>query len=80
MLPCCEIKFENVNSDGDGEICVKGDIVMMGYYKDKERTEKVLKDGWFNTEDYGRFNDKGLLVINGRKKNVIVLDNGKNIK
>ncbi len=79
VLPCCEIKFENVNSDGDGEICVKGDIVMMGYYKDKERTEKVLKDGWFNTEDYGRFNDKGLLVINGRKKNVIVLDNGKNI-
>lgn len=79
VLPCCKIKFENVNSDGDGEICVKGDIVMMGYYKDKERTERVLKDGWFNTEDYGRFNDKGLLIINGRKKNVIVLDNGKNI-
>lgn len=79
VLPCCKIKFENVNEDGDGEICVKGDIVMMGYYKDKERTEKVLKDGWFNTEDYGRFDKNGLLVINGRKKNVIVLDNGKNI-
>ena len=52
---------------------------MMGYYKDKERTERVLKDGWFNTEDYGRFNEKGLLIINGRKKNIIVLDNGKNI-
>ena len=79
VLPCCQIKFENVNADGDGEICVKGDIVMMGYYKDKERTERVLKDGWFNTEDYGRFNEKGLLIINGRKKNIIVLDNGKNI-
>ena len=79
VLPCCDIKFENVNSEGDGEICVKGDIVMMGYYKDKERTERVLKDGWFNTEDYGRFNEAGQLIINGRKKNVIVLSNGKNI-
>ncbi len=79
VLPCCEIKFENVGEDGQGEICVKGDIVMKGYYKDKERTERVLKDGWFNTEDYGMFNDKGQLVITGRKKNVIVLDNGKNV-
>ena len=79
VLPCCEIKFENVNENGDGEICVKGDIVMMGYYKDKERTDRVLKYGWFNTEDYGRFNDKKQLIINGRKKNIIVLKNGKNI-
>ena len=79
ILPCCEIKFENVNSDGDGEICVKGDIVMQGYYKDEERTNKVLKDGWFFTEDYGRINKKGQLIINGRKKNLIVLDNGKNV-
>lgn len=79
VLPCCEIKFENVNSNGDGEICVKGDIVMLGYYKDPVKTERVLKDGWFNTEDFGRFNDKGQLIINGRKKNVIVLNNGKNI-
>ena len=79
VLPCCEIKFENINEDGDGEVCVKGDIVMQGYYKDQERTEKVLKDGWFNTEDYGSLNKKGQLIINGRKKNLIVLDNGKNI-
>ena len=79
VLPCCQIKFENANADGDGEICVKGDVVMLGYYKDRERTEKVLKDGWFNTEDYGRFNEDGQLIINGRKKNVIVLNNGKNI-
>ena len=79
ILPCCEIKFENVTPDGDGEICVKGDIVMMGYYKEQEKTDRVLKDGWFNTEDYGRINKKGQLVINGRKKNLIVLDNGKNV-
>ena len=79
VLPCCEIKFENVNENGDGEICVKGDIVMMGYYKDPEKTNRVLKNGWFNTEDYGRLNKKGQLIINGRKKNIIVLNNGKNI-
>ena len=79
ILPCCEVKIENPNQDGDGEIWVKGDIVMQGYYKEPEKTAKVLKDGWFNTEDYGKINEKGQLVINGRKKNVIVLNNGKNI-
>lgn len=79
VLPCCEIKIENKNEDGDGEIWVKGDIVMKGYYKDVERTSKVLKDGWFNTEDFGKLNNKGQLVINGRKKNIIVLNNGKNV-
>lgn len=79
ILPCCEVKLENKTPDGDGEICVKGDIVMKGYYKDPERTNRVLKDGWFNTEDYGRINKKGQLIINGRKKNLIVLDNGKNV-
>lgn len=79
ILPCCEVKIENKIADGDGEIYVKGDIVMKGYYKEPEKTAKVLKDGWFNTEDYGRINEKGQLIINGRKKNLIVLDNGKNI-
>jgi len=79
ILPCCKVEIRDPNQDGDGEIWVKGDIVMMGYYKDPERTAKVLKDGWFNTEDYGRVNQKGQLIINGRKKNVIVLNNGKNI-
>ncbi len=78
-LPCCEIKIEDKNEDGDGEICVKGDIVMMGYYKQPALTADVLCDGWFKTGDYGRFNDKGLLMITGRKKNLIVLSNGKNI-
>ena len=79
VLPCCEIKFENITPDGDGEVCVKGDIVMQGYYKEPEKTDRVLKEGWFNTEDFGRINKKGQLIINGRKKNMIVLDNGKNV-
>ena len=79
ILPCCEVDIRNKNEEGDGEIWVKGDIVMMGYYKEPEKTAKVMVDGWFNTEDYGRINEKGQLVINGRKKNVIVLNNGKNI-
>ena len=79
ILPCCEVKFENITDDGDGEIWIKGDIVMLGYYKEQEKTDRVLVDGWFNTEDYGRLNKYGQLVINGRKKNIIVLENGKNV-
>ena len=79
-LPCVEIKFDDVNEDGNGEICVKGDTVMLGYYKNEEETKKVLtEDGWFHTGDYGRMNEKGQLLITGRKKNLIVLKNGKNI-
>lgn len=79
VLPCCNVKFENVTPEGDGEICVKGDIVMMGYYKNEELTKEVLKKGWFNTGDYGRMNEKRQLIITGRKKNLIVLANGKNV-
>lgn len=78
-LPCCEIKFDNITPDGDGEICVKGDVVMLGYYKQPELTAEVLRDSWFYTGDYGRMNDKGQLMITGRKKNLIVLTNGKNV-
>lgn len=80
ILPCVEVKFEDVNEDGNGEICVKGDTVMLGYYKNEEETKKVLEpDGWFHTGDYGALNKKGQLLITGRKKNLIVLKNGKNI-
>lgn len=79
QVPCCEIKLENITDDGEGEICVKGDNVMMGYYKNEEKTNEVLKDGWFYTGDYGKINDKGQLIITGRKKNLIVLKNGKNV-
>ena len=78
-LECVEIKLEDVTPEGDGEICVKGDIVMLGYYKQPEKTAEVLQNGWFRTGDYGKINDKGQLMITGRKKNLIVLDNGKNV-
>jgi len=79
-LPCIELKFDDVTPEGIGEICVKGDIVMLGYYKQPEATKDVLtEDGWFSTGDYGMMNERGQLIITGRKKNIIVLANGKNI-
>ncbi len=79
ILPCCEVTFDDLQPDGSGEICVKGDIVMMGYYKNPEATAEVLTDGVFHTGDYGKMTSKGLLLITGRKKNLIVLENGKNV-
>ena len=79
-LPCVDIKIADVTPDGDGEICVKGDIVMKGYYKNEEATKEAFdSEGYFKTGDYGRVNEKGQIVITGRKKNIIVLENGKNI-
>lgn len=80
VLPCCEVKIVNPDEDGNGEVHVKGKIVMLGYYKNEEKTKEVLSDdGWFNTGDYGNVNAKGQLSITGRKKNLIVLNNGKNV-
>lgn len=79
-LPCVELRIDEPNEDGEGEICVKGDTVMMGYYKMPEMTSQVLEpEGWFHTGDYGRMDEMGRLYITGRKKNLIVLKNGKNI-
>ncbi|MEG1743304.1 MAG: AMP-binding protein, partial [Clostridia bacterium] len=78
-LPCVDVKIESPDEFGNGEICVKGDTVMLGYYKDKAQTEAVLKNGWFYTGDFGNVNAYGQITITGRKKNIIVLDNGKNI-
>lgn len=79
-IPCVEIKFDEADSEGIGEICVKGDTVMLGYYKQPELTKEVLSDdGWFKTGDFGKINKRGHLMITGRKKNLIILKNGKNI-
>jgi len=78
-VSCCEVKTINNTEEGIGEICVKGDIVMKGYYKDEEKTKEVLQDGWFNTGDYGMITEKGQVKIVGRKKNFFVLENGKNV-
>lgn len=78
-LPCIEWRIDEPNDEGIGEICVKGDIVMIGYYKQPDLTADVIKDGWFYTGDYGYVNEHDQLIISGRKKNIIVLNNGKNI-
>lgn len=78
ILPCLDIMIDGKDENGNGEICVKGDIVMMGYFKDAEQSAEVLVDGWFHTGDLGNYTNEKL-YITGRKKNLIVLDNGKNI-
>ena len=78
-LPNLEVKIDNPNEQGVGEITVKGPSVMIGYYENEEETKKVLKDGWFSTGDLGYFDKDGFLYITGRKKDVIVLKNGENI-
>ena len=74
-----EVKLLDINKDGIGELAVKGPNVMLEYYENKEATEKVLKDGWFQTGDLARIDEEGYIFICGRKKSVIVLKNGKNI-
>lgn len=72
-LENAEVKFEN------GEICVKGSSVMMGYYEMPEETAETLKDGWLHTGDKGYIDEDGYLFINGRIKNLIILSNGENV-
>ena len=78
-MPSVEIKINNPDDNGMGEILVKGPNVMLGYYEMEEMTNEVLKDGWFYTGDLGCFDKKGRLMITGRSKNMIVLKNGKKI-
>mgnify|MGYP004635271729 FL=1 len=78
-LPGLDVKIDNPNSEGIGEILAHGPTVMIGYVDNQEATDEVLKDGWFHTGDLGYFDKDGFLFITGRKKDVIVLKNGKNI-
>jgi len=74
-----QLKLEDVDENGVGEIVAKGPNIMLGYYENPEATAAVMKDGWFHTGDLGRFNKDGYLFIAGRKKEVIVLKNGENV-
>ncbi len=78
-LPGGQLKIVDADEDGVGEICYRGDNVMLGYYKMPEATDEVKKNGWLRTGDLGYIDGDGYLVITGRKKNIIVTANGKNI-
>ena len=74
-----EIKIDNPDKDGVGEILGKGPNIMLGYYENEEATKKTLTDGWLHTGDYGYIDEDGFIFVTGRKSDVIVLRNGKNI-
>ncbi len=78
-IPNVRVRISEPDENGIGEIAAKGENVMIGYLDDPDNTNKALKDGWFYTGDMGRIDKDGYLFITGRKKNVIVLGNGKNV-
>ena len=80
-FPSVEVKLENVDPETKvGELLVKGDSVMLGYYENDEANKEVFtEDGWFRTGDYARIDKDGYIFISGRKKFIIVLQNGKNV-
>lgn len=73
ILPCCEVSII------DGEIAVRGEIVMLGYWKDMISTNNTIRDGWLYTGDLGYLDDEGFLFLTGRKSNIIVFEDGKKI-
>lgn len=78
-VPSIQAKIVDANSEGIGELAVKGPSVMIEYYGNRQATKEAVIDGWFHTGDLAQIDDDGYIFIRGRKKSVIVLKNGKNI-
>ena len=76
-LPAVQVEFRDKDEDGMGELCAKAPNVMLGYYNNDELTKEVIEDGWFHTGDLGYMDKDGYIFLTGRKKDMIVLKNGK---
>ena len=79
VIDTVSARIDDPDTDGIGEILVKGATVMKGYYKMSAETNKVIEDGWLHTGDLGKIDERNYLTIVGRKKNILVLPNGENI-
>jgi long-chain acyl-CoA synthetase len=79
-IPDVEIKIDDPDENGIGEIITRGPNIMLGYYKNEEATREIIKDGWLYTGDLGYLDNEGYLYITGRKKSLIVTQTGKNIQ
>lgn len=78
-VPGVELRIENPNEEGIGELIARGPNIMQGYYNNEEETAKILENGWLHTGDLASVDEDGFIFLHGRKKNVIVLKNGKNV-
>lgn len=74
-----QVKIDNPDADGIGEILARGPNIMLGYCDDEEQTKETLQDGWLRTGDFGYIDEDGFIFVTGRKKDIIVLRNGKNV-
>lgn len=78
-VSCCKIMIDSPNAEGIGEVLIKGDNVMIGYFEDEEETKKAITDGWFHSGDLGYIDKDRNLFLTGRTKNLILAQNGKNV-
>jgi long-chain acyl-CoA synthetase len=78
-IPAVEVRVDSPDTEGIGEICVRGPNIMKGYYKNEVATKEITRNGWFHTGDLGMIDPEGNIIITGRAKEVIVLPSGKNI-